>query len=741
MSFELYKRRKNEVLECLENVKSNISNKKIKDQIDEKINTLKDDRFIISVFGHFSVGKSSFLNALMGFGEEIVKEAVESSTATIIRLRSPEDDAMINKVKLIFNDGNIEIIDIKDLSTYTSKNKSFNVEENIKEAIVYIKSKYLENGVEIVDTPGFNSTNISHTEIAQNHVPNSDACIFLFSYDKVGSDVEFKFLEYINQYMDRVFFVINKIDMCDNTQESVEDTKNDLIGKMDKRNIDYQGKLFYPISSKLAKEGIKENSDGKMESSRFIEFTNSLSNYLTSEENIKDRLQQPLNFAIKLLEDEKVAIKDSIDNCNKDSEDIANEINKRKRKIEELEKELKEKNRNIKKRVQDEIRQAKRKTEVKVSKIVDDVSEELKIFNDSFSIRLVDFKSIATSTYDKFLKSWSYTVEDLESNLIDLLGENIDSDEDFSKLEKKIRKHINSNLNIERVDIDDPKLDFSQINDLNKEIEKARNEWENIREKMSQIHRSKEEKENLLAQKEDIENEIKRMRNEKEHKIDNLSGAKLHRGVRQKQEKIAKGGPLGKIGDMLFGQKVVYKTEEFVDRSEVEYAEKKMKEIEEKFSIKIDEKKKDISKLIDNLVSIGNIDQELEYIAFEEEISRERYRNTIESIEEEKYKIKNSIVKFSKENYLKSLQNSCETYTQISKKFLDDKKDIISLVLNEALEIERDKINHLKNGLDKITTLSNKTPLELENDIKSFYEEIESINKNIEYLNEIKMGR
>lgn len=36
VSFEAYKRKKQEVLDCLENVKSNISNEKIKDQIEEK---------------------------------------------------------------------------------------------------------------------------------------------------------------------------------------------------------------------------------------------------------------------------------------------------------------------------------------------------------------------------------------------------------------------------------------------------------------------------------------------------------------------------------------------------------------------------------------------------------------------------------------------------------------------------------------------------------------------------------
>lgn len=244
----------------------------------------------------------------------------------------------------------------------------------------------------------------------------------------------------------------------------------------------------------------------------------------------------------------------------------------------------------------------------------------------------------------------------------------------------------------------------------------------------------------LMNQKEDIEAEIKRMKKEKTNKIENLSGAKTYRGVRNKQEEILRKGLFGKVGNVLFGPKVLNSQEEYVDRSEVEYAEKKTKELEKNLSIEVDQRKREINNLIDKMVDIGDIDYELESKQFEEKLARENYKSSIENIEEQKYKLKNHIVKVSKDNYIKSLKNSCETYTKISKKFLDDKKDIITLILNESLEIERDEINKLKKGVDQITTLSNKTPKELESEIKSSYERMEIIDKNIEYLNEIKEG-
>lgn len=69
-----YQEKKDKILRMLEEIQIQIGDNELKDAIVQKQTKLKNDRFVVSVFGHFSNGKSTFLNALMGFGEEILTD-------------------------------------------------------------------------------------------------------------------------------------------------------------------------------------------------------------------------------------------------------------------------------------------------------------------------------------------------------------------------------------------------------------------------------------------------------------------------------------------------------------------------------------------------------------------------------------------------------------------------------------------------------------------------------------------
>lgn len=102
-----YQEKKDKILRMLEEIQIQIGDNELKDAIVQKQTKLKNDRFVVSVFGHFSNGKSTFLNALMGFGEEILTEDDAASTATITRLRyASEDEGICNKAEIEFSSGN-----------------------------------------------------------------------------------------------------------------------------------------------------------------------------------------------------------------------------------------------------------------------------------------------------------------------------------------------------------------------------------------------------------------------------------------------------------------------------------------------------------------------------------------------------------------------------------------------------------------------------------------------------------
>ena len=261
--FEEYNVKRDKVIRLLEECISKISDEKLLKVIEEKKDKLSADRFVVSIFGHFSNGKSTFLNSLMGFDHEVLKEDDTPSTATITRLRYADSNSnKCNKFDVIFKDDS-EATDqnIDELGDFVARNGTVDVERTISEVIVYLDSPFLKNGVEIVDTPGFNSTYEIHSEIALQQVEKSDAAIFLFSAEQPGNSAELEFLKKVKKYMNRVFFVLNKVDRSNDNGIT---ERNDIFNKMSKVGIDPGNKRMYMISARRAREALTEKDEEKL---------------------------------------------------------------------------------------------------------------------------------------------------------------------------------------------------------------------------------------------------------------------------------------------------------------------------------------------------------------------------------------------------------------------------------------------------------------------------------------------
>ena len=99
----------------------------------------------------------------------------------------------------------------------------------------------------------------------------------------------------------------------------------------------------------MEKQGIKENSIDMRNASLFGKFTDVLINYLTSEENIKDRINSPLKSILANIEHCKADKKTNLECYTIESEKIDDAVEKKKAALEEMEKDLKDKKNHIKK--------------------------------------------------------------------------------------------------------------------------------------------------------------------------------------------------------------------------------------------------------------------------------------------------------------------------------------------------------------------------------------------------------
>lgn len=188
------------------------------------IQTLTDDLFKLVVVGHFSQGKSTVINALLG--ARLLPSSAHPTTAILNRLRHSDRAA----IKLRYLDGSERgPLDVKAFQSVVAPPEpipgdtaSLLLFENRQTEIRRIAFAEVEypwplsvGGVEIIDTPGTNDLDPMRERITYDFIPNSDAAIFVLSARAITSESEVCFLKdrILKADIQRIFFVINFADV------------------------------------------------------------------------------------------------------------------------------------------------------------------------------------------------------------------------------------------------------------------------------------------------------------------------------------------------------------------------------------------------------------------------------------------------------------------------------------------------------------------------------------------------
>ncbi|MDN7244013.1 dynamin family protein [Planococcus shenhongbingii] len=250
-----------------------------------KAGRLQNQEFTIALFGAFSAGKSSFSNALMG--ETVLPVSPNPTTATINRIRPiskdhPHETAdvrlktvsqMTEDVQNSFHALGIAVSSLEEAfdksanlpvneATEQQVHKSFITafrkgypnfkgelgktirtdreefglyvakEERscfVDEIDFYYDCDLTRSGVTLVDTPGADSINARHTNVAFEYIRNADAILFITYYNHAFARADREFLIQLGRVkdafeMDKMFFIVNAIDLANNEQE-----KNEVI--------------------------------------------------------------------------------------------------------------------------------------------------------------------------------------------------------------------------------------------------------------------------------------------------------------------------------------------------------------------------------------------------------------------------------------------------------------------------------------------------------------------------------
>lgn len=338
MDINVYNAKKQQLCNTVSEVKSvyaELGRDYVSEEADiaEVYRKLQNDTFKVVVMGQFKVGKSTFINALLG-GGDILPADVTPTTAIISEVKYAADKKAIiyfkNPVPPLpptvkrsikdyvnkFEGKNVNPISIpvESIEDYAvidlnaeCESKAI-VESPYEKAELFWPLEICKQGVEIIDTPGLNE-NESRTKVTKGYLTNADAIVFVLNCIAPCAQNEMTVIDndIISSGHQYIFFVGNRIDQI--ALKKQEKQKAHIISKLkDKTKFGEKGIFF--VNAEDAKDGRHEDNQAKVEQSGILEFEKLLSEFLINQRGAI-KLSQPI---IKTIYSIDKVINESIPN-------------------------------------------------------------------------------------------------------------------------------------------------------------------------------------------------------------------------------------------------------------------------------------------------------------------------------------------------------------------------------------------------------------------------------------------
>jgi tRNA U34 5-carboxymethylaminomethyl modifying GTPase MnmE/TrmE len=392
----------NDLITYYEKFEKNLSQndemmKSLQEIINDLIFKVQNDVFKVMIVGEFSTGKSTFLNALLG--EDILPMAVRPTTATINLIKYNENKSADihffgerDENGKEITDGKTENIPLSELKDYTTSltKESNEKSKEVKIVQVYYPSEYCNNGVEVLDTPGLNSTNGHHERATIEYLPNGNVGIMLFSAIQFLTKSESNYLKTFKKYMDKMFFVANKIDFIDKEEllETIPFWESQLKDILHSKN---EIKI-YPL---VAKDAL--NGNGK--DIGFYDFKTALENFLTSDEKAIEIINPPINTVLSIISTFKTNIQLQLDGMKFSPEEFEKKISENMPKL-------------------DRIR--KRKNE-----LIDYISNKEELLYSKVDVEISTFIDNYLDGMKSAILEWDDSIEQLQTSLPEIIKESL----------------------------------------------------------------------------------------------------------------------------------------------------------------------------------------------------------------------------------------------------------------------------------------------------------------------------
>lgn len=271
---------------------------RLEKQVSAIVDKQNDNLLNISVIGEFSTGKSSFINALVGY-ELLAVNVIQGTTVAITIIEYSEQfsitltDFSGKSLKIIFK--SIDSLR-QQLHIYTTDAA---YAKKIDYVTVTLPSDILKNGYRIIDTPGTNSLELWHEEVTCRAIRElSDLSIILTDATQAMPATLVSFLDNtLGDSVESCAFVANKIDRIGDKER---DGIIKFIGKKICQSFDIENPMVLPFSSvALTNSFTKETVS--VDGGSFLLTTSSLERLLSY--TAKQRLRAQAQKILHLVDD------------------------------------------------------------------------------------------------------------------------------------------------------------------------------------------------------------------------------------------------------------------------------------------------------------------------------------------------------------------------------------------------------------------------------------------------------
>ncbi|WP_174733947.1 dynamin family protein [Mesobacillus harenae] len=207
---------------------------------------LLDKEFAIAFCGHFSAGKSSMINKLVG--EPILPSSPIPTSANLVKIRSGEEYA-----KVFFKEGRpklypapYEYDEVKAFCKDGYQIDSIEISKN---------SKVIPQEVTIMDTPGIDSTDDAHRIATESALHLADLVFYVMDYNHVQSELNFMFTRELAAAGKELYLIVNQIDKHRDIELGFESFKESVRSSFEAWGVEPAG-IFY---TSLRNEELQHN--------------------------------------------------------------------------------------------------------------------------------------------------------------------------------------------------------------------------------------------------------------------------------------------------------------------------------------------------------------------------------------------------------------------------------------------------------------------------------------------------